>query len=381
MTEQQEEKGVVKYTARDGQPIKLSPAIIRRYLVSGRSEFVTDQELYLYMGICKSRGLNPFIKDCYLVKYSQNDNAAIIVSIDYYRKRARAQEDCRGWSHGITLIDKKGNIERREGCLLLEGEILVGAWFRATPDGWVVPMIKEINLAPYVKKTKEGRPTAFWSPEKQPEQIAKVVEAQGLRAAWPDEFQGLYVDSERQSEEAQAELSATVATADNSESAPEKLKSVLGQTLDALSKKREDDAPELPTLDDAPDPEPPWVWERENWINLKQPGFSTFVHKNIETFKIVPADLQAAVIDKWHSFYEEPFPGTKIEPDPEPEEDPSLVEAEERSRMIANIKSDYNEQEIFRAKKALNWPTVSWPPTLDGCNHLLEKLREMTEEL
>jgi phage recombination protein Bet len=207
-----EEKPVVEYRAKDGTQIKLSPQIIRKYLVSGRSELVTDQELFIYMGLCKSRGLNPFIKDCYITKFSQNDPAAIITSIDYYRKRARAQKDCKGWTYGIIILGDKGQPVYRNGCLLLDDEKLIGGWAEATPEGWTVPMRKEVNLKRYIKKTKEGVVTRFWSTDNQPEQIAKVAESQMLRAAWPDEFQGLYVDSEIQSRNAQEDLDAAVST-------------------------------------------------------------------------------------------------------------------------------------------------------------------------
>lgn len=395
-----EEKAVVEYQSRDGQLIKLSPSIIKKYLVSGNPDYVTNQELYLYMGICKSRGLNPFIRDCYLIKYSQGDNAAIVVSIDYYRKRARAQRDCRGWKVGIILINKKGEIERREGCLLLQGEELAGAWFEAKPEGWDVPMRKEINLAPYIKRTRDGKVTAFWKEEKQPEQIAKVVESQGLRATWPDEFQGLYVDAERESMEAQQELDNAIGKeeAEDKEGAGDKLKEKFGEPG-----KKSTEAPEPPPESEPLPPEPPpedepkhepptkgedfGVWNRENWINLRKPGFSTYVYKNLKSLIDMPQDLIAEVIDKWHGMYEEPFPELKprekeaqaAEPGLEPEqaEDP---EAEERLRTISKIK-DFDETLIFQAKTVLGLPTREsvWPPSLDGCNMLYEKCQELNE--
>lgn len=213
IVESGDEKAVVEYVAKDGQKIKLSPQIIKKFLVSGKSEFVTMQELYYFMGVSKSRGLNPFINDCYLIKYSPNDSAAIVVSIDYYRKRARAQSDCRGWKAGIVLL-KGEELIYREGCILLDGEVLVGGWFEAQPAEWDVPMRKEVNLNRYIKRRKDGNPTQFWSPDNQPEQIAKVAESQGLRAAWPDEFQSLYTDAEMESRDAQAELGEAVSKAD-----------------------------------------------------------------------------------------------------------------------------------------------------------------------
>ena len=189
-----EEKRAVKYEARDKQQISLSFDDCRKFLVSGKPGLVTDQELIYFLQICKSKGLNPFKKDVYLVKFSQ-DPAAIIVSIDYLRSRARARPDCKGWNKGIIVREENGNIRYSKG-LLLEGETLLGGWFRATPENWLEPFELEVNLAGYLKKTSEGKLTRFWKEENQPTMIAKVAEAQGLRTLWPDEFQQLYVDAE-----------------------------------------------------------------------------------------------------------------------------------------------------------------------------------------
>src|SRR5882672_2401168 len=113
MSEENKERGLVVYESRDGQEIRLSFDTVRKYLVSGKPEYVTDQEIVLYMGTCKARGLNPFKKDCYLVKYTENDPAATIVAIDFYRSRARAQLDCVGWKAGILLHTEKGGLEYR----------------------------------------------------------------------------------------------------------------------------------------------------------------------------------------------------------------------------------------------------------------------------
>lgn len=189
-----EEKGVVKYHARDGQEITLGFEVVKNYLVQGKKEMVTPQELIFFMGLCKSRGLNPFKKDAYLIKYS-SEPAAIVTSIDFFRSRARAQKDCRGWKAGI-ILQKNGALEYREGHLLLEGEKLVGGWFEAKPEGWEFPKKHTVNLKPYIKKTREGETTRFWQEDNQPLMIAKVAEAQGLRMLWPDEFSAQYEEGE-----------------------------------------------------------------------------------------------------------------------------------------------------------------------------------------
>lgn len=189
-----QDKNVVKYQAKDGQEITLTFDTVKKYLVQGNSDAVTHQEIMYFLGVCKSRGLNPFKKDCYLIKYGK-DPAAIITSIDYFRSRARAQKDCKGWECGIIVKTTEGKIKDTYG-LLLDGETLLGGWFESKPEGWTTSKRLEVNLNGYIKKTKDGKITHFWRPEMQPTMISKVAEGQGLRQLWPDEFQGLYEESE-----------------------------------------------------------------------------------------------------------------------------------------------------------------------------------------
>ena len=50
---------ICEYEA-NGETIKLSPGIIKNYLVSGGGN-VTDQETMLFLMLCKSQHLNPFL--------------------------------------------------------------------------------------------------------------------------------------------------------------------------------------------------------------------------------------------------------------------------------------------------------------------------------
>jgi len=186
---------LVKYQAKDGQAVELSFDSIKKFLVSGKSELVTNQEMIYFMGICKARGLNPFAKDCYLIKYTDRDPAAIVVSIDFFRSRARAQPDCRGWEAGVIVKKKDGTLRYSKG-LVLDDETLVGGWFKARPDGWDCDFELEVNLGGYIKKTKEGKPTQFWREDNRATMIRKVAESQGLREVWPSEFGKMYLAEE-----------------------------------------------------------------------------------------------------------------------------------------------------------------------------------------
>jgi hypothetical protein len=66
---------VVKYQAADGQEVTLTAEMVRRFLVRGKPDMVSNQELVFFMNICRTRKLNPLVKDCHLIKYG-NEPAA-----------------------------------------------------------------------------------------------------------------------------------------------------------------------------------------------------------------------------------------------------------------------------------------------------------------
>lgn len=185
----------IEYEAADGQKVALSLEVVKKYLVQGKGDLVTMQEFMYFVNICRARRLNPLTKDCYLIKYSEKESAAIVTSIDFFRKRARAQKDCQGWQVGLLLQAKDGTVKKSHG-LVMEDEKLLGAWFEGQPTGWSRPFYKEFNLKTFIKRTREGEVTKFWAPENQPLQIMKVAESQGLRTLWPDEFQQIFGEEE-----------------------------------------------------------------------------------------------------------------------------------------------------------------------------------------
>jgi len=195
VAKKQEGAKEIEYVAADNQKITLSTPIVRKYLVRGKPELVTEQEIMFFLAVCKARAMNPYVGDCYLIKFTTEEGAAIVTSIDYFRRRARAQKDCQGWKVGLLVKKPDGTVKETSG-LVLDDEELVGAWFEAKPVGWEFPRRLEVNLKGYIKTKKDGGVTKFWSEEKQPTMIAKVAEAQGLRMVWPGEFGKIYSTEE-----------------------------------------------------------------------------------------------------------------------------------------------------------------------------------------
>ena len=171
--------------------VQLSINLVKRYL-SGDNPNVTESEIMYFMKLCKARGLNPYIRDAYLIKYG-NQPAAIIVAKDAVEKRAIQNPKYDGKEVGIYVENKEtGELIKREGSILRKNkEELVGAWCTVYRKDWKYPITKEVNFDEYIQKKKDGTPNTNW--EKRPvTMITKVAIVQALREAFIEELSGMY---------------------------------------------------------------------------------------------------------------------------------------------------------------------------------------------
>lgn len=190
-----EKKENNKFMTTTGE-IELTSDIVRRYLVTGESSKVTDQEIVMFMGMCKANKLNPFNKDAYLIKYGLSA-ATMIVSKDVYFKRAIEHPKYNGYESGIC-VEKDGEIVIRVGHVYMKDkEKLLGAWCRVHRKDWDYPVYQEVNFDEYAGRTKTGELNANWS-SKPTMMITKVAEATALRKAFTDSLQGMYIAEEIQ---------------------------------------------------------------------------------------------------------------------------------------------------------------------------------------
>lgn len=177
---------MVKYKT-NGQEITLTQSDVKKFLVTGDADKVTDKELKLFLELCKAQKLNPFLREAYLIKYGNDAN--IITGKDVFLKRARANESFRGFKAGVIVQNEKG-IEKIEGTFYLKGqENLVGGWASIYIKDWDVPFDHTVALSEFNKGT------ATW--KNMPAiMIRKVALVQALREAFPEDCQGLYDSSE-----------------------------------------------------------------------------------------------------------------------------------------------------------------------------------------
>ena len=175
--------------------VKLNPGIVRKYLVNGQGS-VTDQEIVYFMHLCKSRQLNPFIKEAYLIKYGQ-EPATMVVARDALEKRAIKNVQYNGKKVGIYVMNKETNeLIKRDGTIYIkETEKLIGAWCTVYRKDWENPVSVEVNLDEYIGRKKDGTVNANWA-NKPVTMVTKVAKAQALREAFIEELEGMYEQEE-----------------------------------------------------------------------------------------------------------------------------------------------------------------------------------------
>ena len=173
------------------EEIKLSPAIVRNYLVNGNGN-ITDQEINYFMHLCRARKLNPFVKEVYLIKYGTQP-AAMVVSRDALEKRAIKHKDYNGKKTGLWILKKDtGELEKRDGTIYVKSkEEIIGAWCTVYRKNWENPVTVEVNFDEYVQKKSDGKPNTNWE-NKPVTMITKVAKAQALREAFIEDLDGMY---------------------------------------------------------------------------------------------------------------------------------------------------------------------------------------------
>lgn len=203
----QPKSDLVRYDVH-GEMVELSPDIIKRYLVSGDPSRVTDQEVSMFINLCRYQHLNPFLREAYLIKYG-NGPATMVTGKDVFVRRARASDDFDGFQAGIIVCNKNtGEVTEREGgWWMASTETLLGGWARVYIKGIKEPFYSAVSFNEYVGRDKDGNMNKQWS-SKPCTMIRKVALSQALREAFPDQNSGLY-SPEEISDASGAELDET----------------------------------------------------------------------------------------------------------------------------------------------------------------------------
>ena len=175
----------------DGEQIKLTPSIVQNYIV-GTDAQITMPEFKFFTSLCKARGLNPFLKEAYCIKYGKNP-AQIVVGKDAVLKRAIKNLNYDGMESGVIVQDKETSeiIERKGTFYLRDSENLVGGWAKVYRKDWQHPTYCSVGFDEVAQKKSDGSLNANWS-GKGATMVEKVAKVRALRETFVEELGGMY---------------------------------------------------------------------------------------------------------------------------------------------------------------------------------------------
>lgn len=210
-----------------GNEITLTPATVATYLTRGNGK-VTEQDVMLFISLCKFNKLNPFLNEAYLVKYGTQP-AQMITSKEAYFKRAEENQNFKGIRSGIIIgrqgqKDQPWQVLEVEGCFQAPGDVLLGGWAMVYRSDRDYPVVAKVNLNEYDKQQ------SVWN-EKKSTMIAKIAKVQALREAFPTQLGAMYT-AEEVAEYSEVEATQIEATSQTqATSAMEKAKQAMAKSV------------------------------------------------------------------------------------------------------------------------------------------------------
>lgn len=174
--------------------ITLTPGRVRHSLCSPTraGHWPSEADLTNFLMMCRSKGLNPYVGDAFLIGYDDQQlgpQFSLITSVQALRKRADEHPMHDGTEYGIVVELKDGTRVDREGCIKESGDKLVGGWARVWRKDKKFPAVGRVELHTY----NTGR--SRW--KKDPEgMIAKVAEGGGYRRGFPKELGDMHTEAD-----------------------------------------------------------------------------------------------------------------------------------------------------------------------------------------
>lgn len=162
----------------------------------------------------QSKKVKSILREAYLIKYSNNQPASIVVGKDAILKRAVLNVKYDGMKSGIIVVNDKGEVTERKGTFKLENETLVGGWAEVFRKDWNNSIYCSVSLNEAIQKKGNGEPNSNWS--KQPAtMIEKVAKVRALREAFVEDLGGMYEAEEMNVELPNEEIKTVVEEVNN----------------------------------------------------------------------------------------------------------------------------------------------------------------------
>ena len=177
----------------DGEQIKLTPSIVQNYIVGENNGKITMPEFKMFTSLCKARGLNPFLKEAYCIKFSDKSPAQIVVGKDAVLKRAVKNPNYNGKENGIIVQNKEtGEIAERKGTFYIKDqEELVGGWAKVYRKDWEYPTYTSVSFDEVAQRKTDGSLNSNWN-GKGATMVEKVAVVRALRDTFVEDLGGMY---------------------------------------------------------------------------------------------------------------------------------------------------------------------------------------------
>lgn len=170
----------------NGNEVKLTGNTVSQYLTRGNGD-VSEQEIVMFINLCRFQKLNPFLNEAYLIKFGSQP-AQIIVSKEAFMKRAESHANYEGMEAGI-IVERDGDLIEVEGAVKAKSDTLVGGWAKVHRNDRIRPIKVRISLEEF------GKGQATWK-EMPLNMIRKTAIVNALREAFPDNVGAMYTEEE-----------------------------------------------------------------------------------------------------------------------------------------------------------------------------------------
>lgn len=171
----------------NGELVKLTGNTVKNYLTRG-NEVVSDQEVVMFINLCKYKKLNPFLNEAYLVKF-KGAPAQIIVGKEAFMKKAETNPNFDGMEAGL-IVQSGDEILEIEGSFMSPKDKLLGGWAKVYRKDRHFPYVSKVSLQEYSKgqSTWKNIPSTM---------IRKTAIVQAMREAFPVELGSMYTEEEQ----------------------------------------------------------------------------------------------------------------------------------------------------------------------------------------
>ena len=187
------------------EEIKLSVSIVKNLIaVKTRSgKTCSDNDAMKFLMLCKSRLLDPYSGDAYLIGYDGKDGPSfsLITAHQAFLKRAENNPEYDGMESGV-IVSEDGKLKDIQGDFHTEDQKVVGGWATVHFKHRKFPMQKRVRLSRFQKAF------GVWADDPGG-MICKCAEADALRSSFPTMLGGLYLKEET-NHETQVQASAPI---------------------------------------------------------------------------------------------------------------------------------------------------------------------------